>query len=180
LLARTCGSFEELQEKVSQAILKQANQWPPRESGITYQGAVIYLHPNDSSTILEIFWDLFRQGVITLGRDARNPGWPWFRLSRFGENIKSQAQFRFHDTSSYIAMIKTYDPDLSPAGVLYPEEAAAAFYAECLLSTSVMLGVAAEAEFLRLIDVTCASPKWGSIRGNHGPRQAQRLAAKAR
>ncbi len=45
LLARTCSSFEELQEKVSQAILKQDNQWPPRESGILYQGAVIYLHP---------------------------------------------------------------------------------------------------------------------------------------
>ena len=163
LLAHTCRNFTDLQEKVSQAILKQNNQWPPRETGMAYPGAVTYLHPNDSSTILEVFWDLFRQGVITLGTDVNNPGWPWFRLSRFGEIIKSQSEFRFHDTSSYIAMIKTYDPEISAAGVLYLEEAAASFYAECLLSASVMLGVAAEVEFLRVLNVATASTKWGSI-----------------
>jgi hypothetical protein len=165
LLARSCRNFDELQERVGQAILKQNGQWPrpPGETGVMYQGAVAYLHPNDSPIILEVFWDLFRQGVITLGLDPRNPGWPWFRLSRFGEKIKSQSQFRFHDTSSYITMIKTYDPDISPAGELYLEEAAASFYAECLLSASVMLGVAAEAEFLRLLDIVTSSTKWGSI-----------------
>ena len=163
LLARSCRSFDELQEKVSQAIMKRSNQWPPGETGIAYQGAVAYLHPNDSSTILEVFWDLFRQGVITLGTDARNPGWPWFRLSRFGESIKTQSEFRFHDTSSYIAMIKSYDPDVSAAGLLYLEEAAASFYAECLLSASVMLGVAAENEFLRVLDVATSSTQWGAI-----------------
>ncbi len=152
LLAHTCQNFDELQERVGQGILKRYNQWPrpPRETGIAYQGAVSYLHPYDSSTILEVFWDLFRQGIITLGKDARNPGWPWFRLSRFGENIKNQSEFRFHDTSSYMAMIKSYDPDISPEAMLYLEEAAASFYAECLLSALIMLGVAAEAEFLVL------------------------------
>lgn len=165
LLARTSANFNDLQEKVGQAILKRNNQWPlpPSQMGIGYQGASAYLHPNDSSTILEVFWDLFRQGVITLGTDARNPGWPWFRLSRFGETIKSQSQLRFHDTSSYIKMIKTYDPDISPAGALYLEEAVASFYAECLLSACVMLGVAAEAEFLRVVDVVTSSKTLGSM-----------------
>jgi hypothetical protein len=75
--------------------LKRNNQWPPRDTGSAYQGAAQHLHPNDSSTILEVFWDLFRQGVITLGINTNNPGWPYFRLSRFGENIKSQSDFRF-------------------------------------------------------------------------------------
>jgi hypothetical protein len=163
LLARSSSRFDDLLEKVSQAILKQNNQWPPRDTGMAYQGANAYLHPSDNSTILEVFWDLFRQGVITLGKDMNNPGWPWFRLSRFGENIKSQSQFRFHDTSSYIAMIKSYDPDISPSGVLYLEEAAASFYADCLLSASVMLGVAAETEFLRALDVATSSAQWGSV-----------------
>jgi hypothetical protein len=162
LLARTCDHFDVLQEKVSEAILERSNQ-PLGETGAAHPGAVANLHPNDRLTILEVFWDLFRQGVITLGKDVANPGWPWFRLSRFGENIKSQQSFRFHDTSSYIAMIKTYDPDISPDGVLYLEEAVASFYAECLLSASVMLGVAAEAEFLRVLDVTASSAQWQSI-----------------
>jgi hypothetical protein len=162
LVARSCRNFNELEEKVAQAILKRNHQWP-MDTGMAYPGAVSYLHPEDGSTILEVFWDLFRQGVITLGTDPRNPGWPWFRLSRFGETIMSQSQFRFHDTSSYIAMIKTYDPGISPAGVMYLEEAAASFYAECLLSASVMLGVAAETEFLRVLDMATSSAQWGSV-----------------
>ena len=55
LLARTSRSFDELQEKVSQPILKRSNQWPPREMGVAYPGAAAYLHPYDSSTILEVF-----------------------------------------------------------------------------------------------------------------------------
>ena len=39
---------------------------------------------------------------------------------------------------------------------MYLEEAVAAFYADCLLSSCVMLGVAAEAEFLRLLNVAAS------------------------
>jgi hypothetical protein len=165
VLARTCGTFDELQEKVGQGILRRNNRWPllPGETGMSYRGAAAHLHPYDGLTILEVFWDLFRQGIITLGKDTSNPGWPWFRLSRFGEGVRGRTEFRFHDTTSYITMIKTYDPDISPAGILYLEEAAASFYAECLLSASVMLGVAAEAEFLRVLDAAISSAQWASI-----------------
>jgi len=44
----------------------------------------------------------------------------------------------------------------------YLEEAVAAFYADCLFASCVMLGVAAEAEFLRLVDVACASATYGA------------------
>ena len=165
LLARTCSNFDELLEKVGQGILRRHNRWPlpPDEKGMIYRGATAYLHPYDGLTILEVFWDLFRQGIITLGKDTANPGWPWFRLSRFGESINRQRVFRFHDTASYITMIKTYDPDISPDGVLYLEEAAASFYAKCLLSASVMLGVAAETEFLRVLGAATSSAHWASI-----------------
>src|SRR5215470_1227584 len=114
-----------------------------------------YLHKDDKALFIEIFWDLFRQGVITLGlADANTSGWPWFHLSRFGETaLARQNPYRFHDTSSYIAMVKSAVPDLSADAELYLEEACAAFYADCLLASTVMLGVAAEAEFLRVVDV---------------------------
>jgi hypothetical protein len=41
--------------------------------------------------------------------------------------------------------------------VAYLEEAVASFYADCLLASTVMLGVSAEAEFLRLVDVATTS-----------------------
>jgi hypothetical protein len=95
--------------------------------GIAYQGAAAALHPSDRDNILEIFWDLFRQGVITLGLNDNNPQWPWFRLSRFGESEEARRPFRFHDTGSYIAMISKAVPDLLPAAKMYLEEAVAAF-----------------------------------------------------
>jgi hypothetical protein len=94
--------------------------------------------------------------------DANTSGWPWFHLSRFGETALAQRNpYRFHDTSSYIALVKNAVTDLSAAAERYLEEACAAFYADCLLSTTVMLGVAAEAEFLRLVDVAAASTTHG-------------------
>ncbi len=43
-----------------------------------------HLHPNDSELVRDIFWDLFRQGSITLGWNDSNDAWPFFRLSHVG------------------------------------------------------------------------------------------------
>jgi hypothetical protein len=59
-------------------------------------------------------------------------------------------------------MVKTEVPDISPEAIVYLDEAAAAFYAGCMLASCVMLGVAAEAEFLRLIDIAAKSAAHGS------------------
>jgi len=110
---------------------------------------------HDRELILHVFWDLFRQGFITLGGGG-SQAWPFFRLSYFGErSLATQSPYRFHDTSSFINLVKTEAPDI------YIEEAVAAFYADCLLSCCVMIGVAAEIEFLRLVDVAAKSPAHG-------------------
>jgi hypothetical protein len=41
-----------------------------------YPGADRRLHQHDADLVLEAVWDLFRQGVITLGLNSSNPGWP--------------------------------------------------------------------------------------------------------
>jgi hypothetical protein len=46
--------------------------------------------------------------------------------------------------------------------VPYLEEAVATFYADCLLASCIMLGVAAEIEFLRLIAVGLANQAYGA------------------
>lgn len=153
------GEFRDLEERVARAVLKQQGAQHTGPMGSAYQGAMVNLHPSDASTILEIFWDLFRQGVITLGKDSSNPNWPWFRLSRFGQTI-SKSTIRFHDTASYVALMKSYDKALSSQAITYLEEAAASFYAECLLAATVMLGAAAETEFLNLLDLVAT--------GKHG------------
>ena len=128
-------------------------------------GIVVYrpteeVHPTDAEAVREVFWDLFRQGHITLGLNNNNPSFPFFRLSRFGrENLGTSAQNRFHDTRSYMDLVKTRVADLAEGTDLYLEEAVAAFYAGCYLSACVMLGVAAEAEFVRLTDEAANSAR---------------------
>ena len=117
----------------------------------------------DEELVRDVFWDLFRQGVITLGMNNTNPNWPWFRLSHFGQKtLASQSPWRFHDTSSYLALVLREAPDLSKQAAVYLEEAVQAFYAQCLLASCVMLGVAAEAEFLRLLEDCGKLPKIGN------------------
>ena len=66
---------------------------------------------------------------------------------------RPKAPYRFHDTNSFLSLVKTEVPDISREAVIYLDEAVAAFYGGCLLASCVMLGVAAEAEFLRLAEV---------------------------
>jgi hypothetical protein len=161
LLNRQSGQFNDFLEDIGRTLLKKHGAWPPRETGAAYSGVGALLHQDDPPLVQEVFWDLFRQGAITLGRDASQPGWPGYRLSRLGRQIAQHTPFRFHDTEAYIEMVKTYIPDVSPDAVAYLEEAVAAFYADCLFASCVMLGVAAEAEFLRLVDAA-VSGKFGT------------------
>ncbi len=107
----------------------------------------------DAELFLEVFWDLFRQGIITLGCNDSNRQFPFFRVSSFGRRILDghQAYF-FHDVSSYTKLLTEAVPNLDNVTLLYVQEAMQAFKAGCLLSSSVMLGVAAEHTFLLLIE----------------------------
>jgi hypothetical protein len=165
--------YEELREVVVDILIgqeqvdSQPTTWTHLIDGVAkvmarraghHQGADAYrharLHPYDAELVRDIFWDLFRQGFITLGLNDSNPAWPFFRLSRYGqEALQSQSPYRFHDISSFLRLVKREVPDLSDEAQEYLEEAVAAFYADCLLASCVMLGVAAEAEFLRLVDI---------------------------
>src|SRR6266446_2283541 len=164
LMARESGQFNDFLEDIGRTLLQKHGAWPlpPQLTGVGYPGVGALLHPEDTPLVLEVFWDLFRQGAITLGRDANQPGWPGYRLTRFGHQIAQHTPFRFHDTTAYVTLVKSYVPDVSLEAVAYLEEAVAAFYADCLLSSSVMLGVAAEAEFLRLVDVASRSANYGA------------------
>lgn len=171
----TQHGYEEVRNVVMDILLGrervryEANQWQALIDGVQEvfsrrTRTDHRLHPDDAELVRDVFWDLFRQGFITLGMNNSNPTWPWFRLSHFGKAaLQSQAPYRFHDTSSYLAMVKREVPDISPEAVAYLDEAVAAFYAGCLLASCVMLGVAAEAEFLRLIDVATASAQHGRL-----------------
>ena len=56
---------------------------------------------------MDVFWDLVRQGIIILGHDRNNNGFPWCRVSHFGRRmLENQDTYFFHDVSMYETLIK--------------------------------------------------------------------------
>lgn len=121
-----------------------------REGRLSERPQLDYL---DSEIFLELFWDLFRQGIITLGSNDANREFPHFRVTKFGKNIaEGQSTYFFHDVSSYERTIRSEIPNLNEVTLVYLKEAMQAFYSGCILSSTVMLGVAAEHIFQILLE----------------------------
>lgn len=118
-----------------------------------------YLSPADCELFLEVFWDLFRQGITTLGLNDSNREFPFFRLSHLGKRLlENQDTYFFHDVSTYTNLLKNEVPSIDPVTLLYLQEALQAFRSGCILSSTVMLGVATEHTFLLLLETIDHSP----------------------
>ena len=151
--------FEKLLETTALELCEQ-DGLDNEHQHISY-GASAQLHPNDAELVLDIVWDLFRQGIVTLGLNPANPGWPWLRLSRFGECAVQQSLYRFHNKAAFMKALRSESIDISCDSVPYLREAVATFYSDCLLSTCVMLSAAAETEFLRLLTAAKNNKTYG-------------------
>lgn len=116
-------------------------------------GSQAELQGDDRELFLEVFWDLFRQGIITLGLNDSNREFPFFRVSSFGRRIlDGHESYFFHDVSSYTKLITDAVPNIDPVTLIYLKEAMQAFRSGCILSCSVMLGVATEHTFILLME----------------------------
>jgi len=114
---------------------------------------VTHLSANDSELFLEVFWSLFREGVITLGLNDSNRDFPHFRVTQFGRKIIAhEVAYFFHDVSSYEHVIRTEVPAIDDVTLLYLKEAMQSFKTGCVLASSVMLGVATEHTFILLLE----------------------------
>ena len=120
------------------------------------------LDAQDKDTFLEVFWGLFREGIITLGTSDSNREFPFFRVSAFGRRLQAHSDaFFFHDVSSYEGLIRKEVPAIDDVTILYLKEAMQAFRVGAILASSVMLGVATEHTFLLLLEAATANPVWG-------------------
>ena len=123
-----------------------------RSNGIINSGNYP-ISSSDKNLVLEIFWALFREGIITLGLDSSNREFPFFRLSIYGQKVIDNEQtYFFHDVSSYRERLENEIPNLDEVTKIYLQEAMQSFRVGCLLASSVMLGVATEHTFNRLIE----------------------------
>ncbi len=93
-------TYEEIREVIVDILLGRKNvNYPPsqfeslkigvaevllRREGVAPVPHQPRLDGNDAELVRDAFWDLFRQGYITLGSNDSNPQWPHFRISHFG------------------------------------------------------------------------------------------------
>lgn len=121
-----------------------------------YQGQGFFgpaLSTHDREVFLEVFWALFREGLLTLGLNDSNRNFPHFRITEFGRRIAANQQaYFFHDVSSYEALVKAEIPSIDHVTLLYLKEAMQSFRTGCVLASTVMLGVATEHTFLLLVE----------------------------
>jgi hypothetical protein len=129
-----------------------------------HQSELVRLDNQDSEIFLEVFWDLFRQGIITLGLNDLNPQFPHFRATKLASQIGiDQSAYFFHDVSSYERVIRSEIPTINDVTLLYLKEAMQAFFSGCILSSTVMLGVAAEHTFQLMLEIIENNSKYQKI-----------------
>jgi hypothetical protein len=118
---------------------------------------------SDRELVREVFWDLFRQGIITLGLNDSNREFPFFKVSQFGKRIlENENTYFFHDLSTYTTLIKSNVPNINDTTLLYLQEAMQSFKSGCMMAATVMLGVASEHSFLLLLEAAEANSTYGS------------------
>lgn len=117
----------------------------------------------DRELFREVFWDLFRQGIITLGLNDSNREFPFFMVSQFGKRIlENENTYFFHDLSTYTTLIKSNVPDVNDTTLLYLQESMQSFKSGCMLAATVMLGVASEHSFLLLLESALTNSTYGN------------------
>lgn len=156
------SQYEHLKISIASALQR-------REHGDIHSRATrdATLSPADREIYLEVFWGLFREGIITLGFNDSNREFPFFRVSEFGRRILEGGQvYFFHDVSTYERAIRSEVPAIDTVTLVYLKEAMQAFKAGCILSSTVMLGVATEHTFLLLIEEINQNPAHASTYAN--------------
>jgi len=149
------SQYENLRKSISDALETRSRGQQTVNSSLS---------AHDSELFLELFWDLFRQGIITLGLNDYNREFPWFRVTSFGKKLLAgQEPYFFHDLSSYEKVIKDEVPNIDDTTLTYLKEAMQAFMSGCLLSSTVMLGVATEHTFLLLMENVDANTAHGPL-----------------
>lgn len=117
----------------------------------------------DAEILREVFWDLFRQGILTIGKDESNNAFPFFRVTSFGAKAVREGDTYFiSDTAVFEQRVRSEIPNVDDISVLYLKESFQAFRSGCLISSAVMLGVAAEHLFQLLLDQLESDPNQSS------------------
>ncbi|MCG2707932.1 MAG: hypothetical protein L6404_04715 [Candidatus Omnitrophica bacterium] len=110
------------------------------------------LGSDDKIKILEIIWDLIIERILTVGLNECNPGWPFVRLSEYGESVVKEPVLPYYDPEEYGAVINSITPSVDGVIKQYAIEGINCFRQRLFFASAVMFGAAAEKTILTLLE----------------------------
>jgi hypothetical protein len=106
----------------------------------------------DLEKIRQIASELLNQDILVWGWNLENPGPPFLRITGYGRASLQSDEPLPHDPDGYLAYLKREVPIVDDTILVYVTEALQGFLRGLMLSSTVMLGAAAEKAFLLLIE----------------------------
>jgi hypothetical protein len=111
-----------------------------------------YLERGEASLINELLWTFIIQGILVPGTNDSNQGWPFLRLTDYGQKCVQENQILPHDPDGYLKDFLREVPSADPVIQEYLSEALQCYLRDLNRAASVMLGAASERAVLLLID----------------------------
>ncbi len=138
------------------AIAANPQQGQLDVTGQSYAPFVEYVGPQNPGilafAIQEAFWQLLVEGILAPGMNSHNMNLPWFHVTEYGRAVLAAQPAHPHDPERYLDRIVQRVPQFDPTVRSYLVESLATFRRGNLVSSAVMLGIAAERVFLLLAE----------------------------
>lgn len=100
----------------------------------------------------EIISNFIAEGILMWGLNQDNPNPPFLGITEYGQKVLEYEEIIPHDPNGFLTKFKLDVPDSNDLVEKYLAECLHAYRYNCLLSSSVMLGVASEAAFYDLFN----------------------------
>ncbi len=120
-------------------------------------GAERSLASGDRAMILEAIWSLIVQGILIPGLDDSSQGWPFLRLTEYGQRCVREDRILPHDPDGYLREFQKVIPNADQAVTEYVSESLQCFIHGLNRAAAVMLGAGSEKAALLLIEAYGAS-----------------------
>jgi hypothetical protein len=111
-----------------------------------------FLSEPEKSLIMEIVWSLIVQGILIPALNDANQGWPFLRLTEYGQKCVQEDRILPHDPEGYLQDFYRDIPNADSTVVEYLTESLQCFIHGLYRAAAVMIGGASEQAILLLIE----------------------------
>jgi hypothetical protein len=111
-----------------------------------------FLTETEKTLVMEVVWSLIVQGILIPGLNDSNQGWPFLRLTAYGQQCVKEDRILPHDPEGFLREFHREVPNADATIVEYLTESLQCYVHGLHRSAAVMLGGASEQAILLLIE----------------------------